>query len=277
MWEGIRVGGELIKDVKYADDQGMVANTEAGLQRLMDSLNTTAKHYDMKINVKKTKAMVVSRNGGERVNITVEGQSVKQVSKFRYLGSLISEDGRCLDDVKTRIGMAKDAFNKRKELLTTSIRVDLRKRLVKTLVWPVILYGCETWTLRKEEINRLNAFEMWVWRRMEKVSWMDKWTNEQVLSSMNKKRSLIKTIWNRKKNWIGHVARGDGLMKLVLGGRMEGKRPRGRPRMGMLDDVLDETYGDMKRKAENRENWENLEAKNLPFGREVMMMMTCWA
>src|SRR6476469_9501302 len=120
--EGIRVGGELIKDVKNADDQGMVANTEAGLQSLMDSLNTTAKHYDMKINIKKTKAMVVSRNGEERVNIAEEGQSIRQVSKFRYLGSLISEGGRCLDDVKTRIGMAKDAFNKRKGLLTRSIR-----------------------------------------------------------------------------------------------------------------------------------------------------------
>ena len=67
MEEGIRVGGELIKDVKYADDQGMVANTKAGLQSFMDSLNTTAKHYDMKINIKKTKAMVVSRNGGEKM------------------------------------------------------------------------------------------------------------------------------------------------------------------------------------------------------------------
>src|SRR6476619_546644 len=128
--EGIRVGGELIKDVKYADDKGMVANTEARLQSLMDSLNTTAKHYDMKINIKKTKAIVVSTNGGERVNKTVEDQSAEQVSKFRYLDSLISEGGRCLDDVKTRIGMAKDAFNKRKELLTRSIRVNIRKRLV---------------------------------------------------------------------------------------------------------------------------------------------------
>src|SRR6478609_7962323 len=127
----------------------MVANTE-GLQSLMDSLNSTAKHYDMKINSKKTKAMVVSRNGRERVNITVESQSVEQVSKFRYLGSLISEDGRCLNDVMTRNGMAKDAFNKRKELLTRSIRVDLRKRLVKTLVWPVVLSGCETWAMRKK-------------------------------------------------------------------------------------------------------------------------------
>src|SRR6476661_1312259 len=107
----------------------MVANTEAGLQSLMDSLNTTVKRYDMKIIIKKTKAMVVSRNGGERVNITVEGQSVEQVSKFRHLGSLISEDGRCLDDVKTRMG---------------------------------------------------------------KVSFVDKRTNEQVLGSMNEKRSLIK-------------------------------------------------------------------------------------
>src|SRR6476469_4227511 len=107
--EEIRFGGELIKDMKYADDQGMVANKEAGLQSLIDSLNTTAKHFDMKSNIKKTKAMVVSRNG-ERVNIAVEGQSVEQVSKFRYLGSLISEDGICLDNVKTRIGMAKDAI-----------------------------------------------------------------------------------------------------------------------------------------------------------------------
>ena len=102
--KGIRVGGELNKDVKYADDQGMVANTEAGLQNLMDRLNTTAKHYDMKINIKKTKAMVFSRNVRERVNITVEGQSVEQVSKFKYLGSLVSEDGGCLDKVKCQDG-----------------------------------------------------------------------------------------------------------------------------------------------------------------------------
>ena len=133
--------------------------------------------------------------------------------------------------------------------------------LVKILVWPVVPYGCETWTMRKEEINRLNAFEMWVFRRMVKVSWMDKRTNK--LSSMNEKRSLIKTIWDRKKNWIGHDVRGDGLMKLLLEGRMEGKRPRGkRPRMGMIDD---ETYGDMKRKAENRENWRIWKPRTCPL------------
>jgi len=83
---------------------------------------------------------------------------------------------------------------------------------------------------------------------------MDKRTNEQVVSSMSEKRSLIKTIWVRKKNWLGHIVRGDSLMKLVIEGRMEGKRPRGTPRMGLFDDVVNETYGDMMRKAENREN-----------------------
>src|SRR6476469_6308504 len=95
--------------------------------------------------------------------------------------------------------MTKDAFNKRKELLTRSVRVDLRKRLVKTLVWPVVLYGCEIWTMRKEEMTRLNDFEMWVWRRMGKVSWMTKKTNEQVLSSMNEKRSVIKNGMGQKE------------------------------------------------------------------------------
>src|SRR6476619_1071997 len=97
-------------------------------------------------------------------------------------------------------------------------------------------------------MKRVGAVEVWVWGGVRS---MKKRTNEQVLSSMNEKRSVIKTIWDRKKNWIGHVVRGDSLIKLMLEGRMEGKRPRGRPRMGMIDNVLDETYGDMKRKTEN--------------------------
>src|SRR6476469_4798053 len=186
--------------------------------------------------------MVVPRNGGERVNITVEGQSVEQVSKFRYLGSLISEDGRCSDDVKTRIGMANDAFNKRNELLTRSIRVDLRKRLVKTLVWPVVLYECETWTMRKEEINRLNAFEMWVWRRMGKVSWIGKRTNEQVLSSMNEKRSLIKNDMGQKGELDWTCCKGrwsDEMVARRENGRKEtkGKATNGHDRWCIRRDI----------------------------------------
>jgi len=83
-------------------------NTEE-LQRTMDRLNNTAKEYDMKITVKNTKTMVVSKEGGVRTNIKVDGKEVEQVTKFKYLGDILSEDGMCLENVKVRIGMAKDA------------------------------------------------------------------------------------------------------------------------------------------------------------------------
>jgi len=178
--DGVMVGVELIRDVKFADDQGMVDLCEEGLQRTMDRLNKTAKEYNMKINVQKTKSMVISTEEGSQVNIIVDGQRVEQVIKFKYLGSILSSDGRCLDDVKARIGMAKDAFNKRRELLIKSFSKDLKKRMIKTLVWPVAMYASETWTLRKQDVDRLNAFEMWTWRKMERVSYLDRKTNEEV-------------------------------------------------------------------------------------------------
>ena len=96
---------------------------------------------------------------------------VEQVKNFKYLGSNISEDGYNLVDVKTRIALAKEVFNKRKEFLTKGgLSRTLKKRMAKVLVWPVVLYGCETWTLIGEEINRLEALEMWLWRKLEKIT-----------------------------------------------------------------------------------------------------------
>src|SRR5580693_9893267 len=146
----------------------------------MDALATTAKKYDMKINIKKTKTMLVSKsNIGGTVSIVIDGQLVEQVNKFQYLGSMMTEDGRCTTDVKRRIAMAKDAFSKRKELLSRNMSRAVRK-IIKTVVWSVALYGCATWALKKDEIQRLNALEMWIWRRMEKVSYKDQKTNEEV-------------------------------------------------------------------------------------------------
>src|SRR6188768_4024147 len=105
----------------------------------------------------KTKTVVVCRDAGGIVNVVIDGEKVEQVASFKYLGSIISEDGRSLNDVKARIALAKDAFSKRKELLTKSPSKELKKRIVKVLVWPVVMYGCETWTLRKEEFIQLQA------------------------------------------------------------------------------------------------------------------------
>ena len=150
----------------------------------------------MKVNIKKTKVMKVSRRGKGEINIRIDGERLEQVDRFRYLGALITSDGRCETEIKTRIGtcMAKNAFNKRKELLSNSLNKDINKRIIKAIVWSVTLYAAETWTYRKEDIRRLEGFDMWVWRKMEKVSWRDKKTNEEVLQLVQEKRSLMDVI-----------------------------------------------------------------------------------
>jgi hypothetical protein len=271
--EGVLVGGQLIRDVRFADDQGMVATTQRGLQRLMNKLNDTARNYGMKINAQKTKTMVVRWDGGGVVDIAVDGQRIEQVKSFKYLGSVITEDGRSHTDVITRIAMAKDAFNKRKELLTKGLGMTLKKRMVKVLIWPVVLYGCETWTLLEDEIERLQALEMWLWRGLEKVSWVDKIRNEDVLAMVNEERCLVKTIRQRQKNWIGHVLRGNGLLKDVIEGKMMGKKRVGKPREGMISNLKKviadgmkekendpkkrgkRAYVEMKKMAGDRERW----------------------
>src|SRR5207253_10043883 len=100
-----------------------------GLQRLMDRLNAITTKYNMRINIKKTKTMVVSKKDGRTVSIMIDGPKVEQVKQFKYLGSVIAEDERCVNDIKQRIGCAKDAFNKRKELLIKRMNKPLKKRI----------------------------------------------------------------------------------------------------------------------------------------------------
>ena len=138
--EGVMIGGKLLKDVRFANDQGMVADSEDGLQKLMNGLVKAATSYDMKINVKKTKVMRVSRRGEGIVNIVIEGVRVEQVDRFKYLGSMITAGGRCESEIRIRIGMAKDAFGKRKELLAQKMNISLKKGMIKTIVWSVALY-----------------------------------------------------------------------------------------------------------------------------------------
>ena len=117
------------------------------------------------------------------------------------------------------------------------------------------LYGCETWTLTKEKTLRVNAFEMWLWRRMEKIKWTDKISNEEVLRRVGEERSFVATVTKCKKSWMGHVLRHDCLLKSVIEGRMERQRCRGRKRVAMLDDLKEGSYVVMKRHAQNRNEW----------------------
>jgi hypothetical protein len=96
--------------------------------------------------------------------------------------------------------MAKAAFNKKKNLFTSKLDLNLRKKLVKCYIWSIALYGAETWTLRKLDQKYLESFEMWCWRRMEKISWTDRVRNEEVFHRVKEERNIVHAIKRRKVN-----------------------------------------------------------------------------
>ena len=103
--------------------------------------------------------------------------------RFKYLGSMLTEDGRCTCEIKSRIAMAKAAFNKKKNLFTGKLDLNLRKKPVKCYIWSMVPYGAEIWTLWATDQKRLESYEMWCWRRMEKINWTDHVRNEEVIIS----------------------------------------------------------------------------------------------
>jgi len=111
--------------------------------------------------------------------------------------------------------------------------------------------------MRKEDTKRLEALEMWIWRRMEKISWREHKTNAEVLQQVGEKRTMIETIRNRQRKWMGHILRSDNsILKNIIEGRMEGRKGKGRPRTMLIDWMTeDEGYGEMKKRAQNRERW----------------------
>src|SRR6218665_3118310 len=127
--------------------------------------------------------------------------------------------------------------------------------MVKTLISSATLYCAETWTLRKEDITRLEAYEMRIWRRAE-ISWTEHISNE-VSKLVEEERSLLTIIRTRQRNWMRHrpIMRGDSLQREIIKGRMEGKRGRGRARQKLLDWMMSEEYSKLKEEAQHRETW----------------------
>ena len=126
----------------------------------------------------------------------------------------------------------------------------------------MVLYGAESWTLRAADRKYLESFEMWCWRRTEKISWTDHVRNEEVLLRVNKQRNILREIRKRKANWICHILRRNCLLKQVMGGKIKGemevRRRRGRRRKKLLDDLKDRRgYSHLKEEALDRTMWRN--------------------
>uniref|UniRef100_A0A8D8R613 Craniofacial development protein 2 n=1 Tax=Cacopsylla melanoneura TaxID=428564 RepID=A0A8D8R613_9HEMI len=259
-WDGIRVEGIKVDMIRYADDIALTAESVEELKETLEKmkyiLNTK---YNMRINKNKTKTMVISKNE-EQIRISLDDVELKQVKEFTYLGGKITQDGRCSREIASRIQQAKIAFNKKSKIFeSTNINLEVRKNLIKSFVWSVLLYGCETWTISEKDKKHLEAFEMWCFRRTLRITWCDKITNEEVLRRIKEKRQVIINLEIRRAAWIGHILRHEGLLHTLIEGAIEGRNQRGRPRQEYLDhlkkDMGCRTYEELKEMAEDRFRW----------------------
>src|SRR3989441_3060460 len=262
--EGIKFNGVNITDLRYADDAVLVADKRKKMQKMVDRLNKTCKAYGMEINVKKTKVMIMNGTAkpkGMQRCITLNNVPLEQVTRFKYLGSWITEDARSDEDIRASVGMAKAAFLQNKELMRRNIRLSTKMKILNCYVFSVLNYGCESWIWNKAMRKKVNAFQFWHYRRILKISWRDKVKNEEMLKRLQKRFHFVEDIMKRKLRYAGHVLRGSsGLPHLqILEGYVEGKRKVGRPRRTWLKDIIEWTglgdYGKVKRAAEERKSW----------------------
>jgi hypothetical protein len=173
---------------------------------------------EWKLMWKKTKVMGTSRQPTP-IQILIDQKQPENVEYFNYLGSMLTSDARGTREIKSRIATAKSAFNKKKILFASKLDLNVRKKLVKCYIWSIALYGADTWILRKVDQKYLESFEMWCWRKMEKISWTDRVRNEEVLHRVKEERNIIQTT-KKKANWIGHKLRRNCLLKHATEGKI---------------------------------------------------------
>jgi len=194
------------------------------------------------------------------VKIMIDQKQLENVEFFKYLGSILTNDGRCTCKIKYSIAMVKAAFNKQRAIFTNTMDLELRNKLMKCYNWSISLYGAEAWTLRAVDQKHLESSKMLCWRRMEKIVWTDHVRNEEVLLRVKEQRNILHELRKRKANWIGHILLRNCLLQRIIGGKIqvgiEVTGRQGRRRMKLLDDLKERRgYSHLKEEALDRTMW----------------------
>lgn len=238
---GVRTGGETINNIRYADDTAIMAESIEDLQFLIDRVTRECSNNGLSINTSKTKMLVVSKRDVGHTQLIVNNEPITKVNHFKYLGCWINDKLDPDEEIKTRIQLARGAFVRLKSILCNSqLNLHLRIKFLKCYVYPVLLYGCETWIMKVNMMNRLEALEMWCYRRMLKISWVQRISNMEVLNRIGQEEGeLTKMIKKRKLEYLGHIMRGNrySILQLILNGKIEGKRGIGRKKYSWLRNL----------------------------------------
>ena len=171
----------------------------------------------------------------------IDGETVETVADFIFLGSKINADGDCSHEIKRRLLLGRKVMTNLESIFKSrDINLPTKVRLVKAMVFPVVMYGCESWTIEKAERRRIDAFELWCWRRLLRVPWTARRSNQSILKDLSPGYSLEGLILKLKLQHFGHLMRrADSFKKTLMLGKIEGRRRSGRQRMRWLDGNTD--------------------------------------
>ena len=193
-----------------------------------------SKKVGLKLNIQKTKIMA----SGPITSWEIDGETV---SDFIFGGSKVTADGNCSHEIKRRLVLGRKAMTNLDSILKSwDITLLTKVRLVKAMVFPVVMYGCKNWSIKKAEYWRIDGLELWCWRRLLRVPWTARRSNQSILKETNPEDSLEGLMLKLKLQYFGHLMwRADSLKKTLMLGKTEGRRRRGRQRMRWLDGITD--------------------------------------
>ena len=191
----------------------------------------------LKLNIQKTKIMA----SGPITSWEIDGETVETVSDFIFWASKITADGDCSHEIKRRLLLGRKVMtNLDSTFKSRDITLPTKVRLVKAMVFPVVIYGCESWTVKKAEHRRIDAFELWCWRRFLRVPLNTGRSNQSILKEISSGFSLEGMMLKLKLQYFGHIMLSvDSLEKTLMLGGIGGRRRKGQQRMKWLDDIID--------------------------------------
>ena len=197
------IGGTNINNSRYADDTALMATTAADLQKFTAKINEKGKPYGMGTNLEKTKIMAVcKKNPVPNVNVLIDGTPIEQVTNMVYLGYMVTDDGISNKEIKRRIEIARNVYKNLSTMLSSrDTSIDMSKRIVKYYMWATFLYGSEMWTITRSIAKKINAFELWIYRRMLRAPWTAHKVNSEISTMLGDRQQLL-TIIKQKTSSI---------------------------------------------------------------------------